>query len=436
MAKGQSPIAENSRVLAAAMVGSTIEYYDFFIYGTAAALVFGPLFFPSESVAAQTLLSLMSFGIAFVARPVGAVAFGHFGDRVGRKATLVVALLLMGVSTTAIALLPTYAQAGWIAPALLCLLRFGQGLGLGGEWGGAALLAVENAPPGWRARFGAAPQLGAPIGLVLANGLFLLLSTMLSKEDFTSWGWRLPFLLSAALVVLGLWVRLRISETPEFREAMAKGHAPSVPLATIFREKTGAFVWGSAGAIATFAAFYMTTAFALAQATTQLGYDRQSFLAIQLIPPFFYAAGIVAGARRADRTNPGETIAMGALGLAVCGLGFGPGLAIGSLELAAVTLSLTMLILGYNNSTLGPWLASLFPVRLRYTGTSLAFNVGGMIGGALLPLVATQIIAAGYPNWTGSLLVLGGLATWLGVRMARPVSHIEDLTTDEQPVGI
>jgi MFS family permease len=434
--KCENPIAENRRVLAAAMIGSTIEYYDFFIYGTAAALVFGPLFFPQSDAAAQTLLSLMSFGLAVVARPVGAIAFGHFGDRVGRKTTLVVALLTMGISTTAIAFLPTYAQIGWLAPALLCLLRFGQGLGLGGEWGGAALLAVENAPPGWRARFGAAPQLGAPIGLVLANGLFLLLTAQLSKEAFSQWGWRLPFLLSAVLVIVGLWVRLRISETPEFRAAMAKGHAPAVPLARVFSEKAGAFFWGSAGAIATFAAFYMTTSFALALATTQLGYDRQEFLSIQLIPPFFYAAGIIAGARRADQTNPGVPIAAGALGLAICGLGFGIGLAHGSLGLAAITLCVTMLVLGYNNGTLGPWLATLFPVHLRYTGTSLAFTVGGMIGGALLPLVAAQIIAAGYPNWTGALLVLGGLATWLGVRMARPVSHLEDLEKDEQPVGI
>lgn len=436
MGEPAGPIAKNRRVLAAAMVGSTIEYYDFFIYGTAAALMFGPLFFPAQSPAAQTLLALMSFGLAFVARPVGAIAFGHFGDRVGRKATLVVALLLMGISTTAIAFLPTYAQVGWIAPAMLCLLRFGQGLGLGGEWGGAALLAVENAPPGWRARFGAAPQLGAPIGLVLANGLFLILSASLSKEAFADWGWRLPFLLSSGLVVLGLWVRLRISETPEFRAALAKGHAPAVPIARLFAEKGAALVWGSAGVIATFAAFYMTTAFALAQATTQLGYDRQQFLSIQLIAPFFYAAGIITGARRADATDPGSTIATGALLLALCGLGFGWGLAQGSLGLAALTLSLTMLVLGYNNATLGPWLASLFPVRLRYTGTSLAFNVGGMIGGAILPLVATQIINAGYPNWTGALLVLGGLVTFIGVRMARPIPPEQDVTSDEQPVGI
>ncbi|MCW1403693.1 MFS transporter [Novosphingobium sp. MW5] len=430
------PIAANRRVLAAAMIGSTIEYYDFFIYGTAAALVFGPLFFPAQDPAAQVLFSLMTFGLAFVARPLGSILFGHFGDRVGRKVTLVVALLTMGISTTAIAFLPTYAQIGWIAPAMLCLLRFGQGLGIGGEWGGAALLAVENAPPGWRARFGAAPQLGAPIGLVLANGLFLLLTALLPKDDFMSWGWRLPFLLSAALVVLGLWVRLRISETPEFEAAMAKSHPASVPLATLFAERARSVIWGSAGAIATFCAFYLCTSFALTLATNEFGYDRQSFLTVQLFTPFFYAAGIVAGARKADQTSPGVPVARGALLLAICGFAYGPALSQGSLPFAAVTLCTIMLVLGYNNGTVGPWLATLFPVRLRYTGTGLTFNFGGMIGGALLPLLAARIISAGYPNWTGALLVLGGLATWLGVRLARPVSPHEDLTRDEQPIGI
>src|SRR6218665_335955 len=208
------PIRANARVLAAALVGTAVEFYDFYIYATAAALVFGPLFFPAESAAAQTLFALMSFGIAFIARPVGAIAFGHFGDRIGRKSTLVASLLLMGGSTLLIAFLPTYAMAGWLAPLLLCILRFGQGFGLGGEWGGAALLAVENAPPGWRGRFGMVPQLGAPIGFIAANGMFLLLGLGLSTEQMHDWGWRIPFLGSALLVAIGLWVRLKLTETP------------------------------------------------------------------------------------------------------------------------------------------------------------------------------------------------------------------------------
>ena len=216
--------ASTRRILGASLVGTAVEFYDFYIYATAASLVFGPLFFPSDSPSAQLLAAYASFAVAFIARPIGALVFGHYGDRIGRKSTLVASLLMMGGSTLAIAFLPTYASAGWVAPVLLCLLRFGQGFGLGGEWGGAALLAVENAPPGWRARFGMFPQLGAPVGFIAANGLFLLLGLWLSDADFRDWGWRLPFLASALLVAVGLWVRLKLTETPAF--AAMTAHSP------------------------------------------------------------------------------------------------------------------------------------------------------------------------------------------------------------------
>src|SRR5690606_17580302 len=208
------------RILFASLVGTAIEFFDFYIYGTAAVLVFPKLFFPAGDPAAATLASLATFAIAFFARPVGAALFGHFGDRVGRKATLVAALLTMGLSTVVIGVLPTYAQIGIAAPLLLALCRFGQGLGLGGEWGGAVLLATENAPPGKRAWYGMFPQLGAPIGFICSGGIFLILSRALSDEQFFAWGWRIPFLASAALVIVGLWVRLRISETPAFQKAL------------------------------------------------------------------------------------------------------------------------------------------------------------------------------------------------------------------------
>ena len=400
------------------MVGSSVEFYDFFVYATAAAIVFGPLFFSNLPAAQQTTLSLLTFAAAFVARPVGAIAFGHFGDRVGRKSTLVAALLVMGLSTLLIAFLPTYGQIGWLAPVLLTLLRFGQGLGLGGEWGGASLLAVENAPPGWSARFGAAPQLGAPIGMIAANGLFLIMGISLSPQEFLAWGWRVPFLVSAVLVGIGLWVRLRISETPEFAAAMEREPPAHVPLARLLSHHPGAIFAGICGVIATFAAFYLTTAFALAQATSLLGYPRQTFLMLQMLANLFYAAGIVIGARRADQTGPGSTISSGAIGLALVGLVFGPGLAFGGIALAGVTLCGSMLVLGYQNAALAPWLSRLFPVPVRYSGISLAFNVGGLIGGALTPQLAQQLSIHGHPGLTGLLMSLGGLVTWLAIRNA------------------
>lgn len=419
---GVQPLKDNSRILLASLAGTAVEFYDFFIYATAAALVFGPLFFPSESAAAQTLLSFMSFGIAFIARPIGAIAFGHFGDRVGRKSTLVASLLLMGGSTLAIAFLPTYAMVGWVAPALLCLLRFGQGFGLGGEWGGAALLAVENAPKGWAARFGAAPQLGSPLGFLAANGLFLLLGLLLSDAEFLDWGWRIPFMASALLVAIGMWVRFRIDETPAYRHAVETEAPVALPIIYVLSKHPGALLAGAAGVIATFAAFYLTTAYALAQAVS-LGYAREDFLGILLGANLFYALGIVISAILADRTSPGRSIALGAIGTALFGFIFGPGLASGSLLLAGMTIATGMFVLGLTNAPLGYWLSQLFPVKVRYSGMSLAFNAGGIVGGALTPIAAQMMSAGGMGQYAGLLLTAAGLSTLIGVKFARPVSE-------------
>ncbi|MCK9542010.1 MAG: MFS transporter [Novosphingobium sp.] len=416
---GPHPLRANSRVLAAALVGTAVEFYDFYIYATAAALVFGPLFFPSESQAAQTLFALMSFGIAFVARPVGAIAFGHFGDRIGRKSTLVASLLLMGASTLLIAFLPTYAMVGWVAPLLLCILRFGQGFGLGGEWGGAALLATENAPPGWEARFGAAPQLGAPVGFLAANGLFLLLGMSLSDADFAAWGWRIPFLASALLVAIGLWVRLRIGETPAFRAALEQAPPPAVPLARLFASHLWAVLAGTAGVICCFAVFYLATAFALAQGTTALGYDRETFLAVQLAANLFLALGIVLAAVQADRKGAARVLKWGAVAAIVLGVIFGYGLNSGSLWTVFLTLSTSLLVMGFVYGPLGAWLPSLFPVQVRYTGISVAFNTGGIVGGAVTPVLAQMLASEGLGDLAGLLLSLAGLVTLLGVSAAR-----------------
>lgn len=420
----KNPLRANRRILAAALVGTAVEFYDFYIYATAAALVFGPLFFPAESAAAQTLFALMSFGIAFIARPVGAVAFGHFGDRIGRKSTLVASLMLMGASTLLIAFLPTYAMVGWVAPLLLCILRFGQGFGLGGEWGGAALLAVENAPRGWEARFGAAPQLGAPVGFLAANGLFLLLGLGLSDQDFREWGWRVPFLASALLVGIGLWVRLRIGETREFQAAIEREAPPAVPLARLLMNHFGAVLAGSAGVIACFAIFYLSTAYALAQGTGVLGYPRETFLAVQLAANCFLAVGILLAAVHADRASPRRVLLIGAAATFVLGLVFGAGLGSGSLWLVFATLATALLVMGYVYGPLGAWLPTLFPVSVRYSGISVAFNAGGIVGGAVTPVLAQMLAADGRGGQAGLLLSVAGLVTLLGVTLARaPFAH-------------
>jgi MFS family permease len=265
-------VAVNSpvQVLFASLIGTTIEFFDFYIYATAAVLVFPRLFFPTSDPASATLASLATFAIAFIARPFGSALFGHFGDRLGRKVTLVAALLTMGISTVAIGLLPTYNKIGVVAPLLLALCRFGQGLGLGGEWGGAVLLAIENAPPGKRAWYGMFPQLGAPIGFLFSGGVFLVLSKWLTNDQFFVFGWRIPFLASAALVLIGLYVRLTITETPVFREALSRQERVKVPMLVVFRKYPVALLVGILSSLATFVLFYLMTVFALSWATTAL----------------------------------------------------------------------------------------------------------------------------------------------------------------------
>src|SRR5258706_3861432 len=293
----ERPVNTAGQVLFASMIGTTIEFFDFYIYATAAVLVFPRLFFPAADPASAILASLATFAIAFVARPIGSALFGHFGDRIGRKTTLVAALLTIGISTVTIGLLPTYSTIGVAAPTLLAVCRFGQGLGLGGEWGGAVLLAIENAPPGKRAWYGMFPQLGAPIGFFFSGLVFLALSEWLTNEQFFAYGWRIPFLASAALVLVGLYVRLTIAETPVFREALGREERVKVPMFVVFREYPGTLVLGILASLATFVLFYLMTVFALSWGTTALGYSRATFLVIQLIGVLFFAVTIPISAK-------------------------------------------------------------------------------------------------------------------------------------------
>jgi len=411
--------ASNRRVLAASLVGTAVEFYDFYIYATAAALVFPQLFFPKSSDSAQLLQSYATFAVAFFARPVGAAFFGHFGDRIGRKSTLVASLLTMGISTLLIAFLPSYAMVGWVAPALLCLLRFGQGFGLGGEWGGAALLAVENAPAGWKARFGMFPQLGAPVGFIAANGLFLLLGLGLSPDAFADWGWRLPFLASAILVGLGLWVRLKISETPAFEKAMAEAEPSHVPMAEALKRHPKALVAGTFAVVACFAIFYLSTAFALGYGTTTLGYSRETFLSVQLVAILFLAAGIIAAGYASDASNPRRVLMAGCGGTVLAGALMGVMMGAGSLALVLAWLSAALFVMGFVYGPLGAFLPSLFPPRVRYTGASLSFNVGGIIGGGLAPIAAQTLADKGGLALVGGYLVAAGVLSLIGLWFCR-----------------
>lgn len=404
----------NARILTASLVGTAVEFYDFYVYATAAALVFGPLFFPAHSASIQQLAAYASFGVAFVARPVGATLFGHFGDRIGRKSTLVASLLLMGGATVAIGLLPTYESVGWIAPFLLCLMRFAQGLGLGGEWGGAALLAVENAPPGWRARFGMFPQLGAPVGFIAANGLFLVLSLTLSESDFVRWGWRIPFLLSSVLVGLGLWIRFRLAETPSF--AAVHDEAPkSIPIVELFRTHMRQTLAGTFAVVACFAIYYLTTAFALGYGTTTLGYDRQAFLGVQLFAILFMAVGIVLAGYAADRWTSRGVLIAGSAGAIVVGLLMGPMFAAGSLTAIAAFLSLGLFTMGFVYGPLASLLPQLFDARVRYTGSSIAFNVGGILGGGFAPAVAQGLVDKGGVLFVGLYISVAAVLSLVGL---------------------
>jgi MFS family permease len=397
-----------TRILAASMIGTAVEYYDFYIYATAASLVLGPLFFPATSPSAQLMAAYASFGLAFVARPVGAAVFGHFGDRIGRKSTLVASLVIMGSSTVIIGVLPTYASVGWLAPLLLCILRFGQGFGLGGEWGGAVLLAVENAPLGWHARYGMMPQLGAPVGFIMANGLFLLLGLWLTPEQFQAWGWRLPFVLSIVLVALGLWIRLKLSETPAFAAAMKAAPPARVPFAELIRKYPRETVGGTFAVVACFAIFYLSTAFALGYGTSTLGYARTTFLEIQLGAIVFMAVGIVVSGALSDRSNPRRVLMGGCIGTIVLGFLLAPMLGSASLAIIFLFLALALLMMGFVYGPLGAFLPALFPARVRYTGATVAFNIGGIFGGALAPILAQALAERGGLAFVG--LYLGAAA--------------------------
>ncbi|MBS0234043.1 MAG: MHS family MFS transporter [Proteobacteria bacterium] len=383
--------ASKRRVLLASLAGTSIEFFDFYIYATAAVLVFPHLFFPSEDVTTATLQSFATFSIAFFARPIGAMLFGHFGDRVGRKATLVAALLLMGFSTVAIGFLPTYASAGVWAPLLLAMCRLLQGLGLGGEWGGAVLLATENAPKSQKAWYGMFPQLGAPIGFICSSGIFLIITETMTDQQFQSIGWRIPFIASSLLVFIGLYVRLRISETPAFKKALENDERVRVPLLTVFARHFPLLVLGTFAALATFVLFYLMTVFALSWGISSLGFTRQQFLPIQMIGVIFFAVTIPISALIADRFGQRRVLLWTTAVIGGFGLTFAPLFGSGQTASVILFMVLGLGLMGFTYGPLGTALSEPFPVSVRYTGVSLAFNLAGIFGASLAPYIATTL---------------------------------------------
>ncbi|WP_172332448.1 MFS transporter [Mangrovicoccus sp. HB161399] len=385
-----APVNSPARVLGASLVGTTIEFFDFYVYATAAVLIFPSLFFPGSDPMTALLASFATFSIAFFARPLGAVVFGHFGDRVGRKVTLVAALLTMGISTVVIGFLPSYETIGVFAPLLLALCRFGQGFGLGGEWGGAVLIATENAPEGKKNWYGMFPQLGAPVGLFLSSGLFWLLLQFMPQESLLSWGWRIPFLASSVLIVIGLWVRLSLTETPDFQKAIDKHERVAVPVVELFRNHKISLFLGTFVALATFVLFYIGTAYLLSYNVKVIKIPFTDALAIQIwgavvFGAFIPLAGLIAERFGRRQVLVATTVLIAAFSFLV------PVLMVADEARILTFVTIGMALMGMTYGLIGNALAAPFPTQVRYSGSSLTFNFAGIVGASLAPYIATWL---------------------------------------------
>jgi metabolite-proton symporter len=416
---------DGRRIAFASLVGTAIEFFDFYIYGITAVLIIGPVFFPAEDPSSQALNSFLTFGIAFLARPIGSALFGHFGDRIGRKAMLVASLLVMGLSTTLIGLLPGPDTLGTSAAVMLCVLRFGQGVGIGGEWGGAALLATESAPQGRKAWFGMFPQLGPPIGFLMANALFLLLLSTLSGEQFKSWGWRLPFLSSAVLVGIGLYFRMSLAETPAFARLMATHKPVSVPIATLLKTSWLPLLQGALSIVVCYTLFYISTVFALSYGTNTLKIPRDEFLLLLCVAILFMALATPLAALCADRFGRRPVLLLGSAAAVVSGpllpIQLGSGSVIGVLTFLAQDLFL----MGVTFAPLGAMLPELFPTRVRYTGASVAYSLGGILGASLAPYFAQRLVVAGGLAWVGYYVAAAALVSFISIMTMRETRYAD-----------
>ena len=410
-------------VLFGSLIGTTIEFFDFYIYANAAVLVFPQLFFPSSDSTMATLESLATFSIAFLSRPLGSAFFGHYGDKIGRKFTLVAALLTMGISTVTIGFLPSYASIGVAAPLLLMLCRFGQGVGLGGEWGGAVLLAIENAPPNKRAWYGMFPQLGAPIGLLLSGGTFLLLTDSMSNEDFMNYGWRIPFIASAFLVIVGFYIRTKITETPSFENSKKEQEEVKVPFLELVKSYKNQLIFGTFAAITTFLVFYLMTVFTLSWATSDLGIVKRDGLLIQLFSVLFFAIFIPISAVVADKIGRRKMLILATAAIAIFGFFFSFFLSSGNIVLVTIFACIGMSLMGFTYGPLGTFLSELFPTNVRYSGASLTFNMAGILGAAFAPMIAIWLAKTYDVSYVGFYLVIAALISLISFLVISKDEH-------------
>ncbi|TKY82207.1 MFS transporter [Pectobacterium polonicum] len=421
------PVNSRNKVIVASLIGTAIEFFDFYIYATAAVLIFPHIFFPQGDPTAATLQSLATFAIAFVARPIGSAVFGHFGDRVGRKVTLVASLLTMGISTVLIGLLPTYETIGIFAPILLALARFGQGLGLGGEWGGAALLATENAPSNKRALYGSFPQLGAPIGFFFANGTFLLLSWLLTEEQFMTWGWRVPFVASAALVLVGLYVRISLHEAPVFTKAVKAGKQVRMPLGTLLSKHMKVTILGTFIMLATYTLFYIMTVYSMTYGTAPvpkgLGFSRNSFLLMLMIAVIGFGLMVPVAGYLADAFGRRKTMIAITCLMIIFAMLFPYMLGSGNQALVMGFLVLGLSIMGLTFGPMGALLPELFPTEVRYTGASFSYNVSSILGASVAPYIAAWLTANYGLFYVGVYLAAMASLTLIALLLTKETRH-------------
>jgi metabolite-proton symporter len=449
-------VNSRGRVIVASLVGTTVEFYDFYVYATAAVLVFPRLFFPGQNETTQLLSSFAVFGVAFIARPLGSIIFGHFGDKFGRKGTLVASLLTMGIATFLIGCLPTALVPGWEfwAPALLVVMRFAQGLALGGEWSGAALLATENAPANKRAIYGTFPQLGAPIGFIIANVIFLVFSYALSPEAFMAWGWRVPFLLSAVMVIIGLYVRLKLIETPAFTKVIESNEVAKLPLARVFKTSWRQLILGTFIMLATYVLFYLMTTFTLTYGTRAssldaakaaaekagkpmteaaaaafvpgLGYTRNDFLWMLIAGVVFFGIFTLVSGPLAEKYGRRKMLIAVTLGIFAFGLLFVPLFSAGFVGTMAL-LIIGFSLMGLTFGPMGALLPELFPTNVRYTGSAISYNFSSILGAAVAPFIAVWLweMGKGSPALVGVYLASMAVLTLIALFVSKETRDLE-----------